>query len=151
MADEGQESVAVWLIPKFYFRVKFKTLNNVVAFQEVSGLYVESEQLLGNSNLVSSVKKLERIKTSSVILKKGVFIDDNNFWNWYRAVIMNTVNPETIVIELIDDSSAVSMTWTLIKAWPIKIIEADLIADAPNIAIELLELAYEGQIVNSGA
>ena len=43
MAGEKQDSV--WPQPKFYFKVKFETLDNPVSFQEVSGLDPEAASL----------------------------------------------------------------------------------------------------------
>lgn len=84
------------------------------------------------------------VKTGNIILKKGVFRNDNAFWNWYNALKMNIVKRETIVIKLLDESGSTTMTWTLSNAWPTKITGTDLNSEGSEIAIETLELAYEG-------
>ncbi len=63
---------------------------------------------------------------------------------------MNTIKRETVVIKLLDETGAPTMTWTLTNAWPTKITGTDLKSEANEVAVETLELAHEGlTIANS--
>ncbi len=153
MADDGSAQGSVWPLPKFYFTVKLGSQNNAVSFQEVSGLDTEAqiiEYRSGNSKQFSTVKMPGTVKTGNVTLKKGVFVKDNNFFTWFDAIKMNTIKRETVTIQLLDETGAPVMTWTLSNAWPVKISGTDLKSDANEVAVETLELAHEGiTIANS--
>ena len=90
------------------------------------------------------------VKTGNVTLKKGIFVNDNNFWKWYDAIKMNTIKRETVVIQLLDESAKPTMTWTLSNAWPTKITGTDMKSDANEVAVETLELAHEGLTIANG-
>jgi len=61
MADDGSaQSANVWPLPKFHFEVKWDT--NVMSFQEVSGLDIQSEEIkyrAGDSKQFSVIKMQE--------------------------------------------------------------------------------------------
>ncbi len=151
MAGESQDSI--WPLPKFYFMVTFGSINNSVAFQEVSGLDTETQSIEyrhQDSDVFSTIKMPGIAKTGNVTLKKGVFVKENAFWKWYEAIKMNTIKRETVVIKLLDESGAPTMTWTLSNAWPTKITGNDLKSDGNEVAVETLELAYEGLTITNG-
>lgn len=152
MAGEAQDEI--WPLPKFYFTVNFGIQDGTVSFQEVSGLDSETKPIEykhGDNNLFSTVKMPGIAKSGNVTLKKGIFVNDNNFWKWYDAIKMNTVKRETVVIQLLDESAKPTMTWTLSNAWPTKITGTDMKSDTNNVVIETIELAHEGlTIVNRG-
>ena len=55
----------------------------------------------------------------------------------------NTIKREVIVIELMDESNAAQMKWTLTNAWPTKITGADMKADGNEVAVHSVEIAFE--------
>jgi len=152
MAGEAQDNI--WPLPKFYFKVILDSQDNAVSFQEVSGLETETQPIEyrhGDSKLFSTIKMPGIVKTGNVTLKKGIFVNNNNFWKWYDAIKMNTIERETVVIQLLDEGGNPTMTWTLSNAWPTKITGTDMKSDANEVAVELLELAHEGlTIANEG-
>lgn len=83
-------------------------------------------------------------KVRNVTLKKGIFVGDNNFWQWYSAIKMNTVKRATITIKLMDESGNSTMTWTLNNAFPTKVTGTDLKSEGNEVAIETIEIAHEG-------
>jgi len=89
-------------------------------------------------------------KISNVTMKKGVFTNDNSFWDWYEKIKMNTVERQTVVIKLLDEEGSPTMTWTLTNAWPTKISSTDLKSDGNEVAIESIELAHEGISIFNG-
>jgi phage tail-like protein len=152
MAENGVTQDNVWPLPKFYFTVKLGSQDSTVSFQEVSGLEAETqiiEYRQSNSKQFSTIKMPGIAKYGNVILKKGIFIKDNNFFKWYDAIKMNTIKRETVTIQLLDESGNPTMTWTLTNAWPTKISSPDLKSDGNEVAVETLELAHEGLTIHN--
>lgn len=149
MAGEAQDNV--WPLPKFYFQVKLG--DTEVAFQEVSGLDIEAqiiEYRHGNSKEFSTIKMPGIKKSGNVTLKKGVFVKDNAFWDWFSQISMNTIERKTVVISLLDEGGNPTMVWTLNNAWPTKITGTDMKSDGNEVAVETIEVAHEGlTIANS--
>jgi phage tail-like protein len=151
MADDGTaQSTTVWPIPKFYFQVKWDS--EVMSFQEVSGLDVESQPIEyrhGDSPEFSVTKMPGIKKFGNVTMKKGVYKSDNKFWDWFNQIKMNTIKRVPITISLLDEAGAPTMVWTLANAWPTKITGTDLKADGNEVAIETIEIAHEGITIDN--
>lgn len=151
MAGEAQDKV--WPLPKFYFKVTIGSQNNSVAFQEVSGLDTETQPIEyrhSDNKEFSTIKMPGIVKYGNVTLKKGIFVNDNNFWKWYNDIKMNTIKRETVIIQLLDEKGIPTMTWTLANAWPTKLTGTDLKSDGNDVAVETLELAHEGLTITNG-
>ena len=151
MAGETQDQ-SVWPLPKFYFSVDIGDQQNLT-FQEVSGLDAEPQVIeyrAGDNKRFSTVKMPGVRKFGNVTLKKGVFVRDDKFWDWYSQIEMNTIKRVPMVIRLLDEKGDASMVWTLQNAWPTKITSADLKADGNEVAVETLEIAHEGITIKTG-
>src|SRR3954451_4918518 len=149
MADDGSaHHKPLWPLPKFYFQVKWDT--NVMSFQEVSGLDVEAQPIEyrhGDSKDFA-VSKMPGIKKSgNVTMKKGVFKSDNKFWDWFNQIKMNTIKRAPVTISLLDETGSATMVWTLSNAWPTKITGSELKSEGNEVAVESVEIAYEGLTV----
>ncbi len=146
MADDGAtQSATVWPLPKFYFEVKWDT--QVMSFQEVSGLDVEAQVIEyrhGDNPIFSTIKMPGMVQSGNVTMKKGVFISDNKFWDWYNQIKMNTIKRVPVTISLLDEAGAPTMVWTLSNAWPTKITSTDLNAEGNEVAVEEIEIVHEG-------
>lgn len=143
--DGSKQSQATWPMVKFSFQVKWDSAELV--FQEVTGLSSETQVIEyrgGNSKVYSTVKMPGLQKFSNVTLKKGVFKGDKALWDKYSAITMNTYKRSSITISLLDETNEVAMTWTLTNAFPTKITVTDMKADSNEVAVESIELAYEG-------
>jgi phage tail-like protein len=151
MADNGSaQSQTIWPLSKFYFQVDGLGSKIGSYFQEVSGLDSETQTIEyrhGNSPVFSPIKMPGLAKVGNVTLKRGIFVKDNNFWNWYSTIKMNTIQRVTVVIKLMDEAGNPTMTWTLNNAWPTKIQGTDLKSDANEAAIETIELAFETMVI----
>lgn len=150
MAGEAQDGN--WPLPKFYFTVDFGNSTDV-PFQEVSGLEVTTQPIEyrhGNSPIFSTINMPGIVKNNNVTLKKGIFVKDNTFFDWYNKVKMNTVERQTVVIKLYDEAGNPTMTWTLANAWPTKISSTDLNSDANEVAVETIEISHEGLTIANG-
>jgi phage tail-like protein len=149
----GEKQDNVWPLPKFYFLVDITGVGTDLPFQEIYGLDIEAqpiEYLAGNIKAFSTNKTPGIVQPGSVILKKGLFAKDNNFWKWYSQIKLNTIERTTVTIKLLDESGIPVMTWTLANAWPTKITGTDLKSDGNEVAVETLEIAYEGLTIANG-
>ncbi len=150
MAGEVQDHN--WPLPKFYFSVDWGDQKDI-AFQEVSGLDTEAQPVEyrhGNSPKFSTIKMPGITKSSNVTMKRGTFVNDNGFWDWYAKIKMNTIERIPVTIKLLDESGAPTMTWVLENAWPTKITGTDLKSDGNEVAVETIEIAHEGLTISNG-
>lgn len=148
--DDSAQSHMVWAVPKFYFQVKWDS--EIMSFQEVSGLDLESQVIeyrAGDSPEFSSVKMPGIRQSGKVTMKKGVFKSDNKFWDWFSQIKMNTIKRAPVTISLLDETGAPTMVWTLSNAWPTKITGTNLRSDSNEVAIETIELSHEGLTIET--
>jgi phage tail-like protein len=152
MADDGSaQSTNVWPLPKFHFQVKWDA--NVMSFQEISGLDIQSEEIKyrhGDSPEFSVLKMPGLKKVGNVTMKKGIFKGDNKFWDWFKEIKMNTIKRLPVTISLLDEAGAPTMVWTLANAWPTKITGTDMKAEGNEVAIESIEIVHEGLTIANG-
>lgn len=146
MADDGSaQSTNIWPMPKFHFQVKWDS--TVMSFQEVTGLDVEAQPIEyrhGDSPQFSVIKMPGIQKTGNVTMKKGVFKSDNDYWDWFNKIKMNTIARIPVTISLLDETGAPTMVWTLANAWPSKITATDMKSDGNEVAVESIEIVHEG-------
>lgn len=151
MSNDGSAQDAVWPMPEFRFDVDLGDELKSIAFQEVSGLDIETQSIeyrSGDSKQFSAIKMPGIAKYGNVTMKRGVFVNDNKFWDWHAEISMNTIKRRTVVIRLLDEAGNVTMTWTLENAWPTKITSTDLKSDGNEVAVETLELAHENLTIS---
>jgi phage tail-like protein len=152
MADDGSsQSTSVWPMPKFYFQVKWDS--EVMSFQEVSGLDIQSEEIKyrhGDSPEFSVIKMPGMKKVGNITMKKGIFKSDNKFWDWFKQIKMNTIKRLPVTISLLDEEGNATMVWTLTNAWPSKITGTDLKSEGNEVAIETIEIVHEGLTIANG-
>ena len=92
-AGSGGEQDQYWPLPKYYFSVDIGDFTDL-PFQEVSGLDIVTEPIEyrhGNSPAMSAIKMPGIMKYADVTLKKGVFTDDNQFYEWISEIALNTI------------------------------------------------------------
>ena len=146
MADDGSmqtSNAQLWPLPKFYFEVRWD--GNVMSFKEVSGLDVESQPIeyrAGDSPIHSANKMPGLKKYGNITMKKGTFAKDNQFWDWFNQIQLNTIKRITMNISLLDETGSPTMVWTVTNAFPTKITGTDLNADGNEVAVETIEIAH---------
>nr|MBD3622161.1 phage tail protein [Sunxiuqinia sp.] len=137
--------MAEYPIPKFHFQVEWA--GTKLGFSEVTGLDVETEVIEYRDGSMPEYSKLKMPgmqKFSNSTLKRGVFQKDNEFFEWWNTVKLNTIERRDIIISLLNEEHAPVLTWKIKNAWPVKVQSTDLKSDGNEVAIETLELAHEG-------
>ncbi|NER16599.1 phage tail protein [Spongiivirga citrea] len=129
----------------FHFSVEWG--GSRIGFSEVSGLDFETEviEYRDGSDPFFSTRKIPGLqKYSNVILKRGVFKGDNEFFEWYKTIQLNTVERRDIIIKLLNEQHEPTIIWKLKSAWPIRIESPLLNSTNCEVAIETLEIVHEG-------
>jgi phage tail-like protein len=135
---------------KFHFQVEWS--GTKIGFTEVSGLDVESEVVEyrdGASPEYSKIKIPGMQKYSNITLKRGTFATDNEFFNWWNTVKLNTIERRDITISLLNEEHEPVITWKVKNAWPAKVQSTDLKADGNEVAIESMEIVHEGLTIQN--
>ena len=137
-------------IPKFHFQADWGGVR--IGFTEVSGLDAETEviEYREGASLEYSKRKIPGMqKYQNVTMKRGVFASDNDYFKWWNTVALNTVQRRSVTISLLNEKHEPVMVWKVKNAWPAKIASTDLKADGNEIAIESIELAHDGLVIQN--
>lgn len=137
-------------LPKFHFSIDWGGVR--VGFSEISGLDVETEVIEyrdGASPEYHKIKMPGMHKFSNITLKRGTFKGENDFYNWLNTRALNTVERRDLTITLLNEAHEPVVVWKVYQAWPVKVQSTDLKADGNEVAIETLELAHEGLVIQN--
>ena len=143
---------AQYPLPVFHFTVQWGGTR--VGFSEVTGLTQENQAIEyrdGSFPEYSSIKMPGIRKFSNVTLKRGVVQGDNELFAWLSTVKLNTVERRDLVISLLNEEHAPVMVWKVQNAFPVKVEGPQLKASGNEVAIESIELAHEGLVVQNEA
>lgn len=143
--------MANYPLPKFHFQVEWGGTR--IGFTEVTGLTVENEVIEyreGSSPEYNKVKMPGLHKFSNITLKRGTFASDNEYFAWLNTVKLNTIERRDLIINLLNENHEPVVVYKVKQAWPVKIQAPDLKSDANEAAIETLELAHEGLVIQNG-
>lgn len=142
--------MAEYPLPKFHFEVDWG--GTKIGFTEVSGMEIETEPIEyrdGASKEYSKLKMPGMRKFSNITLKRGTFKSDNEFYDWFNLVKLNTIERRDITISLLDEEHSPVVVWKVKNAWPSKVTSTDLKADGNETAIETMELVHEGLVIQN--
>lgn len=142
--------MAEYPIPKFHFQVEWG--GSKIGFTEVSGLDVESEVIEyrdGASPEYVKTKMPGMQKYGNITLKRGTFQGDNEYYNWWNTVALNTIERRDLTISLLNENHEPVVVWKVKNAWPVKVQSTDLKSDGNETAIESLEVAHEGLTIQN--
>ena len=132
-------------LPKFHFQVDWAGTR--IGFTEITGLDVETEVIEyrdGASPEYSKLKMPGMQKYSNITMKRGVFASDNEYYDWWNTVSLNTVERRDLTVSLLNEAHEPVMVWKVKNAWPVKIASTDLKADGNETAVESIDLAHDG-------
>jgi phage tail-like protein len=143
--------MAEYPLPKFHFEVQWGGTR--IGFTEVTGLEVTTEKIEyrdGASKEYHKVKMPGMQTFGDLTLKRGIFAADNEFYDWWNTVALNTIERRDITISLLNESHEPVVIWKVKNAWPSKVTSTDLNASGNENAIETLVLAHEGLTMENG-
>jgi phage tail-like protein len=143
--------MANYPLPKFHFRVEWGGAK--IGFSEVSGLSVETDVVEyrdGSSPEFHKIKMPGMQKFGNITMKRGIFQGDNDFYNWWNTVALNTIERRDVTISLLNENHEPVVVWKIKNAWPSKVQSTDLKSDDNGVAIETIELAHEGLVIQNG-
>lgn len=132
-------------VPVFHFQVEWG--GKRLGFTEVTGLTTEIQPIEyreGSSYEYNVTKMPGMPKFGDISLKRGVFAKDNDFFLWISTVKLNDIERRTLTINLLDETHAPVMTWTIKNAWPSKVEGPSLKSTGNEVAIESITLVHEG-------
>jgi len=135
----------------FHFNVEWN--GSRIGFSEVSGLDMSVEPIRyreGSSPSFNPIVMPGIPSFSNVVLKRGVFAGDNDFFTWINTISLNQVERRDLTISLLNEEHNPVMRWKIKNAWPVKLQGPTLNATANEVAIEMLELAHEGVQIENG-
>ncbi len=143
--------MAEYPLPKFHFQVQWG--GTKIGFTEVTGLEVTTEKIEyrdGASKEYHKVRMPGMQTFGDLTLKRGVFAGDNEFYEWWNSVALNTIQRRDITISLLNESHEPVVIWKVKNAWPTKVTSTDLNASGNETAIETLVLTHEGLTMENG-
>lgn len=148
-------------IAKFRFKVSWDkqklSQEESIGFTEVTGLDYQVDPIEYRDGIDPNLSKRKQPglrKFSNVTLKRGVFHGVKDFYNWMdggsadNSIRSRKDYRRTVIITLLDETNTAVVSWTLTNAFPVKVQFNDMKADANEVAVETIELAHEGIIVN---
>lgn len=145
-AGSGAEQDQFWPLPKFYFSVDIDDLTDL-PFLEVSGLEIEADNISyrhGNDPSFGTIQMPGIKKSGNLILKKGVFADNDIYQSLISKIALNTYKRMTVVVRLLDEKSEPRITWQINNAFPLKYSSTDMNSESSEAAIESIEFSHQG-------
>lgn len=142
--------MANYPLPKFHFNVEWNGAN--IGFTEISGLDVETEVIEyrdGASPEYIKTKMPGMQKFGNITMKRGTFQGDNEFFDWWNTVALNTIERRDLTISLLNENHEPVVVWKVKNAWPSKVAPTDLKSDGNEVAIESIEMAHEGIVIQN--
>jgi phage tail-like protein len=142
--------MADYPLPKFHFQVEWG--GTQIGFTEVSGLEVETEVIEyrhGASPEYHKTKMPGMQKYANITMKRGTFASDNEYYAWWNTVALNTIERRDLTISLLNEAHEPVIVWKIKNAWPTKVQSTDLKSDGNEVAIETIELAHEGLVIQN--
>lgn len=142
--------MADYPLPKFHFQVEWGGTR--IGFTEITGLDAETEIIEYRDGSMLEYGKLKQPgmqKYSNITMKRGVFKSDNDYFDWWNTVALNTIERRDLTVSLLNEQHEPVMVWKVKQAWPTKIQSTDLKSDANEAAIDTIELAHEGLSVQN--
>lgn len=135
----------------FYFSLSVSgdKSDSDAAFQEVSGLSAQldvEEVVSGGENRFKY--RLPSIVTyPNLVLKRGIALVASPLITWCQQTLSSglakPIVSKNIMLHLLDKNGQANMSWSFVKAYPLKWSIGDLKSQESSILIETIELAYQ--------
>lgn len=115
------------------------------AFSECSGLSSDTdptEYRSGDENI--TVREIPGLKKFATISFKRGIVQDTELWNWCKTVLDGATERKSGSIVVLNEAREPALRWNFREGWPTKWAGPSLNATGGELAIETLEIAYEG-------
>ncbi|MEM7659671.1 MAG: phage tail protein [Bacteroidota bacterium] len=119
-------------------------------FQEVSGISMELEfeEIAEGGKNGQKYRIPNRTKYPNLVLKRGLVVPGSELANWARETIQDfkskTLETRDIQVDLMnEDHSEALMSWSFVKALPIKWSISDFNAQQNGLVTETMEFVYD--------
>ena len=143
--------MADYPLPKFHFQVDWG--GTKIGFTEATGLEVTTDKIEYRDGVSPEFVKTQMpgMQTfGDLTLKRGIFAGDNEFYDWWNTVSLNTIERRDITISLLNEEHEPVVIWKIKNAWPTKVTSTDLNSTGNETAIETLVLTHEGLTMENG-
>lgn len=130
-----------YVLTTFRFQVDWGGTN--IGFSEVSGLDFETEvvEYIDGSMLESTpMKSPGKPKYGNVTLKRGVFRNDSEGYDWLKAIRTDESARRNITITMLDQNQNPVIVWRVQDAWVSKLTTPSLNASSSEAAVESMEV-----------
>lgn len=131
----------------FNFLVEIDSVT-VAGFSEAAGLNNESDVIEYRTGAEDfTVRKLPGLKKfANITLKRG-FTDGTDLWDWRKKVLDGQTERRSGAIVLLNEAREPAIRWSFQNGWPRKLDGPSLNAKTSDVAIETLEIAHEGLVM----
>lgn len=133
-------------LPRFHFQVDWGGAK--ISFTEVTGLITEREKIEYRHSDSKDFHKIAQPglqKVSNLVLKRGRFENDIDYYTWYEEVADDRANTRRdVTIRLLNEKHKPVAAWKASRCFALKVTAPDLKSDANEIAVEAIEIAHEG-------
>ena len=143
--------MADYPLPKFHFQVEWGGAQ--IGFTEVTGLNTETQviEYRHGASPEYAVTKMPGMQTNgNITMKRGTFLGDNEFYDWWNTVALNTIERRDLTISLLNEAHEPVVVWKVKNCWPTKVESSDLNSTGSEVAIESIEIAHEGLTIQNG-
>jgi phage tail-like protein len=125
----------------------------VAGFSECSGIDASIEVIdFKEGGVNDHVHKFAtRTSFSNLTLKHGVIFLSDDLWTWHNDWVQGNGKRKDGLIVLLDESRSPAKVWKFKRGIPSKWVGPSLNATQSNVAIESLEIAHEGLVLEVGA
>jgi phage tail-like protein len=129
-------------------------LNYAVAgFSECTGLEVTLEVMEYKQGGVNDYvhKFPTRASHGNITLKRGVIFLEDALWSWHQDFVQGAGKRRDGLILLLDEARVPAKVWKFKRGIPMKWVGPSLNATQSGVAVESLEIAHEGLLLEVGA
>ena len=137
--------MAEYPLTKFHFQVDWG--GTKIGFTEVTGLEVTTDKIEYRDGFSPEYVKTQMpgMQTyGDLTLTRGIFASDNEFYEWWNSVSLNTIERRDITISLLNEEHVPVVVWKIKNAWPTKVTSTDLNSTGNDVAVEKLVVTHEG-------
>jgi phage tail-like protein len=145
--------------PAFYFRVTLAGAADGAdtGFAEATGLEAEREvDLVAEGGENRFAHRLPgRVRHRNVVLRRGLLPAESPLRSWCVRAIQSDLGqkfkPKQVDVELLDPEGSPVVTWSLARAWPVRMAMGAFDATTNAAAVEVLEISFANIFRRDGA